>query len=466
MMTQEIFEAVARHMDEIAQGVITQPVQELLSRLAKIHPADIAEWLEGLSHEDACKIFVALPQELQVRIFHECGHMLQVSMLETLSESERSDFLQHLSIDDLTDFFDDLSDEELKRYLKLLHKKDRDRVISLLQFSPDSAGGIMYTDVLTLMQDLTVAKSIHILQRLRPSRALHHKIYVTTQNNELVGHINLEDLVLKSPTTRLRFILRTDELVAQVDEDRQDVVNKMLHYGVSNIPVVGHDQTFLGVIPSEVLAETIEDEASEDIYRMSALSPIKYTYFETSFGRLLYQRSSILIVLLLVQTLSSMIVRRYDYLLCGFLTYFMSMLISTGGNASSQTSALAIQGMATGEIDIETSRRFITRELLMASIIGAILGIFSFGRTYFVHRILSYDPSFSVAGGLAVSVSLMVIVIVSIFLGSALPFVLKRFGLDPAHSAGPLLTTIIDVIGLLIYCLVSSWIFSIFGVVK
>jgi len=466
MMMQEIFADIAKHMDEITQGAITPQVRELLQRLAKIHPADIAEWLESILRNDACKIFIALPEELQLRIFHACGYTLQVGMLETLSEIERSDFLQHLSIDDLTDFFDDLSDEELKRYLKLLHKKDRDRVVSLLQFSPDSAGGIMYTDVLTLMQDLTVAKSIHILQRLRPSRALHHKIYVTTQNNELVGHINLEDLVLKSPTTRLSSILRDDEFVAHVDEDRQDVVNKMLHYGVSNIPVVGHDRIFLGVIPSEALAETIEDEASEDIYRMSALAPIKYTYFETSFGRLLYQRSSILIVLLLVQTLSSIIVQRYNYLLCGFLSYFIATLISTGGNASSQTSALAIQGMATGEIDIDTSRRFIQRELLMSSIIGVVLGIFSFARTYFVDRILYHDASFSLVGSFAVSLSLTVIVIVAVLLGSALPFILKRLGLDPAHSAGPLLTTIIDVVGLLIYCLISSWVFSFFGIVK
>jgi len=461
MMTKELFAEIAKHKDSIIARTRTPQLQELLQRLNKVHPADIAEWLEEIDQEEARALFVLLPQEVQIRVFHELGHQGQVSVLEALSEEDRSNFLQHLSIDDLTDFFDDLSDEELKHYLKLLHKKDRERVISLLKFSPDSAGGIMYTDVLTLMQDFTVAKSIHILQRLRPSRALHQKIYVTTQNNELVGHINLEDLVLKSPSTRLSSILREDEVIASVNEDRQDVAQKMLHYGVSNVPVIGLDHIFLGVIPSEALVETIEDEASEDIYRMSALAPIKYSYFETSFGRLLYQRSSILVVLLMLQTFSSIIIHRYNYLLCGFLTYFISMLISTGGNASSQTSALAIQGMATGEIDITTSPQFIKREFLMACIMGGGLAVFSFLRTYLIHVIFYLDPSFDLIKSIAVSASLFAIVVVSVLLGSSLPFLLKRLGLDPAHSAGPLLTTIIDVVGLLIYCMVSSWILGL-----
>jgi len=457
MVLQELFDQVIQHIVEVISR--SSPLGEnLWKRLNKVHPADIAEFLERIEEGDAGKLFQLFPRDLQIRIFDEMNHSRKVILLESLSEAERSNFLMGLSIDELTDFFDDLSDEELKHYLKLLHKKSRERVLSLLKFAPDSAGGIMYTDVLTLMQDFTVEKSIHILQRLRPNRALHHKIYVTTQSHELLGYINLEDLVLKPAKTRLGSIVKPDELVLQVDEDRQAVAQKMMHYGVSNAPVLGNDGTFLGVIPSQALVEIIEEEASEDIYRMSALSPIKYSYFETPFVKLLYQRSSILIILLLVQTLSSMIIARYEALLCGFLTYFISMLISTGGNASSQTSALAIQGMATGEIDADNSLQFIKRELAMSLILAVILSIFSFIRTATVHYLFMSESAFHLIKSIAVSVSLGLIVVVSIGLGSCMPFVLKRCNIDPAHSAGPLLTTIIDVVGLLIYCVVSSWI--------
>lgn len=434
----------------------------LWNHLLKVHPADLGEILGELSKHQAQQLFLAFPMQLKKRVFDEVSHPFQIVLLERMDEDQRSDFLQELSIDDLTDFFEDLSDAELKKYLQLLHKKDRARVISLLKFDPETAGGIMYSDVLTLMEDFTVEKSIHIVQRLRPSRALHQKIYVTTQNNELRGYINLEDLVLRSPKTRLSELIHPNELIINVQEDQQEVAQKMMHYGVSNVPVVGSDGTFLGVIPSEALAEIIEEEASEDIYRMSAVAPIKHAYFDTSLNELLYKRGSILIILLLLQTFSSMIIAHYEAVLYGFLTYFVSMLTSTGGNASSQTSAFAIQGLASGEIDEANSRDFVRREVTIATILGAILACVSFLRITITHYLFP-KASFSLLKSVAVSCSLFSIVWVSIALGSSMPFILRRIGIDPAHSAGPILTTVIDIIGILIYCLVSSWIMWIFG---
>lgn len=460
MSMHDLFAEILQYKDEILrQG--TPHAVELLKRLIKVHPADIAEFLEGLSRSDASTFFLLFPREVQYRIFDAIIHPLKVVLLESLSDHERSAFLNQLSIDDLTEFFEELSDEELKHYLRLLHKKDRERVLSLLKFGPETAGGIMYTDVLTLMQDFTVEKSIHILQRLRPSKSLHHTIYVTNQNNEVVGHINLEDLVLKGPKTRIGAFVRSNELVVNAYEDQQDVAHKMVHYGVSNAPVVDNNNTFLGVIPSQALVEVIEEEASEDIYRMSALTPSEDPYFTRSFAKLLYQRSTILIILLLAQTLSTIILSKYNLLLQGFFLTCITMVISTGGNASSQTSALAIQGMASGEIDMESSMRFIKRELLMGLIIGIGLGLFSFLRTYGTSY-FSNEP-FNAIGSIAVSTSLATIVFVAIMLGSTMPFILKKIGIDPAHSAGPILTTVIDVIGLLLYCSIGSFIMYYWG---
>lgn len=448
-MVQKLFERLLEHLDDVvAQRTLI--AQELWREFLKAHPVDIAEFLNDINDEQAVAMLKNFPSALHLEIFHDLRHSLKVQFLEALTEHDRNYIITHLSIDDLTDFFDDLSDAELENYLKLLHKKDQRRVLSLLQFNPETAGGMMVTSVLTLMQDFTVEKSIQILQKLQPNRDLHQQIYVLSQNNELVGHINLEDLVLKHPKTQLRSILRPNVLVVNVNEDREQIAQHMVHYGVSNVPVVNEDEVFLGVIPSEALVEIIEEEAGEDIYRMSAVSPIKHTYFETPFSKLLYQRSSILIVLLMVQTFSSMIIEYYQALLCGFLTFFISMLTSTGGNASSQTSAFAIQGLATGEINDSNSIRFIRREVLMAISISLLLGFFSFIRIYIAHH------HTNITGNIAVSLSLAVIVLVSITLGSCMPLLLRRFNIDPAHSAGPLLTTVIDVVGLLIYCLISS----------
>lgn len=449
MNLPKIFDQIRSNIDAVIEqkGAMGQLLwQELL----KMHPADIAQLLTSLHHGQARHLFLNLPEQRRLGVFTEMSDSMKVYFLSFLDDTARSYLLGNLPIDELTDFFDDLSDEELKEYLKVLHKKDREQVLSLLQFNPESAGGIMHTNVLTLMQDFTVEKSIQILQRLQPSRDLHRYIFVTNQDNQLVGHIYLEDLVLKHPQTRLSSIMRENELVLQVHQDQEEVAQQMTHYNLTIAPVVDTDGTFLGVIPGDALVEIIEQEASEDIYRMAAMTPIKNTYFETPFWRLLLQRSSILMMLLIAQSFSSMILLKFESLLCGFLMFFVPMLISTGGNSSNQTSALVIQGLATGEIDDSNSWRFLRREMRMALMIALVLGSFAWVRIYWSHN--------NFWGSIAVSLSLALIVLVSVILGSCMPLILKKLKLDPAHSAGPLLATLMDVIGLLIYCFISKWI--------
>lgn len=422
--------------------------QALWKELIALHPADIAQFFADIDREDLKELFLKLPHPLQFEVFHELSDTLKVYCLSFLEDQERIEVLRALFMDELSDLFDCLSDEELKKYLSLLHKEDREKVLSLLQFDPESAGGIMNTEVLTLMADSTVEKSIRLLQRLQPRQELHREIYVTDRTNTLVGHINLEDLVLKSPQAPISSILRKNELTVQANEDREEIAKKMVHYNLMTVPVVGEKDYFLGVIPSDTLVEVIEQEASEDVYRISAMAPIKRTYFETSFFRLMYQRSYILIALLLAESFSSTILKAYEVTLCGFLIYFIPMLVSTGGNTSSQTSALVIQGLASGEIHESNMHKFLRREFLMAAVLACILGITSFGRVYY--------STGKGAESFAISFSLALIVLVAVSLGSFIPLLLKRLNIDPAFSAGPFLATLMDILGILIFCYVTK----------
>ncbi|MBA3954948.1 magnesium transporter [Candidatus Dependentiae bacterium] len=449
MATKRIFDQILHNLDTvIAQD---SPLGVLLWQgFVKLHPADIAQFLGNNTKDTAQLIFVRLPTHLKLMVFSYLSDSMKVFCLSFLDDQDRGHLLASLPLDELTDFFDELSDEELKKYLVLLHKKDREKVLSLMQFNPESAGGIMDTNVLTLMQDFTVEKSIQILQRLQPNRELHREIYVTNQENELVGHINLEDLVLKHPKTRLSSILSKNELVVQVDEDREAIAHKMVHYQLMTVPVINHQGIFLGIIPSDTLVSIIEEEAAEDVYKISALKPIKGTYFDTPFKNLFLQRIAILIPLLLLQTFSTMIMLHYETLLEGFLFAFSPMITSTGGNSSSQTSALVIQGMTLGEINESNMPRFLWREFNMAGIMGITLGIVAFIRIYLTHG------AHNLLGNFAVSLSLAIIVIISVMLGSVIPFLLKKLKWDPALAAGPFLATLMDVIGLFSYCYISK----------
>lgn len=447
MGPEKILREVRTHLKAVINR--KSPVGESLwNEFVNLHPVDIAQFLSELDPEQFKELFLVLPQELVCEVFSELTQSYQVLALSSLTNANRVDVLSCLTADEMTDIFENLSDNDLKKYLNLLHKRDRDKVLSLLKFDPQSAGGIMDTEVLALQDDYTVKKSIELIQRLEVRKELHRQIYVINSSKELVGHILLEDLVLQRPEALIRSFMRKNELVAQAHEDQETIVQKMVHYNLLTVPVVGKDNFFLGVIPSSTLIDVLEEEASEDVYRMSGMQPIKGTYFTTSFGKLVHQRVYILIALLLAQSLSSIIIKQHETLLSGFLIMFLTMLTSAGGNASSQTSAIIIQGMATGEIGKNNIKKFLKREMMLALAMALILGATAFVRVYFT--------SHNFLGSIAVSTSLMAIVTIAIAIGGSIPVVLQRLNIDPAHSAGPVLATLIDILGVIIYCKVSK----------
>jgi magnesium transporter len=448
MDSRHLLHEIQDHLDSvIAQD--TPLARGLWQHFIDLHPADIADFLSDIDQESAQNLFKNLSRRLQAEVFEEFSDGMKVQSLEFMNEQQKVDTLNALPVDDLTDLFDHMSDDELKVYIGLLHKNAREKVLSLMQFDPESAGGIMDTEVIVLMQDFTVEKGIQVLQRLQPNRDIYQQLYITDRDHRLVGFIKLEDLVLRQPQTRIQSFMRPNEFVARAGEDREMVAKKMVHYGLMTVPVVGENNQFLGVITNETLVDVLVEEASEDVQKMSALAPMKYPYFETSFLRLLFERGYILVALLLAQSFSTTIMKSYqDTLGYGMLLYFTTMLISTGGNTSSQTSALVIQGLITGELHAMNVFRFLRREMLMASILAVILATVAFAR--------SYLSAASLAESFAISVSLGVIVIVSVMLGSLIPLILKRLNIDPAFSAGPFLATVMDILGILIYCYVTK----------
>ncbi len=452
MDAKKILRKVRRKIDSIVKGKSSE-ARLLWDDFLKLHPADMVDFFADIEQGHFKLLFIRLPKEIKLEVFDEFSDAMRVQSLSFMDEQDEADALNSLPPDELTDLFDLLSDQELQLYLGLLHKKPREDVLSLMKFAPDSAGGIMDIDALTLMKDFTVEKSILLLQRLHPSRDIDPLLYVTDRHHKLVGHIKLEDLVLQSPQTRIATFMRPNEYIAQADEDQEKIAKQMVHYGLMTVPVIGKDDHFLGVIPSETLVDVLVEEASEDLQKMSALIPIRGTYFEAPFWRVLAERGSILVVLLIAQSFSAKIMQSYAATLqIGSLWIFITTLISAGGNSSNQTSAVAIQGLAAGEIRPSNVWKFFKREMSMALLLALILGAVGFVRAYLTSR--------SIIESLAISVSLAVIVVVAVSLGSLIPILLRRFNIDPAFSAGPFLATLMDILGVFIYCSVSGYILS------
>ncbi len=424
----------------------------LWNELLKLHPADIARFVTDIEEEHFNVLFLQLPDAVRLDVFEKLSVGVKVSALSVMGEQAKVDALNRLPADELTDLFELLSDADLKHYLELVHKKAREKVLSLMQFHPESAGGIMNTEVLTLQGDFTVQKSIAILQRLRPSRDIYQQIYVTNREHRLLGYIKLEDLVLHQPQSRISSFMSKAGIVAVPEEDREEVAKKMVHYKLLSVPVIDTQDHLLGIIQSDVLVDILVEEAREDIQKISAVAPLKYPYFETSFVRLLCERGYILLVLFIAQSFSTSIMKAYEKTLSFGLLLFVGMLTSTGGNASSQTSAVVIQGMVTGDINPSNLKRFVKREMFMAIALAIIFACAAFVRSYSTTR---HGVQSSV-----VAITQALIIVTSMSIGSCIPILLKRLKIDPAFAAGPFLATCMDILGILIYCITARLLLS------
>jgi magnesium transporter len=418
--------------------------------LLEQHHADIAMLISKLDAPHRVALFKKLPRDLSIKVFEKVAEPVQAELLVTLDIEHAGSILKNMPVDELTDLFDHLSDENLEKYLKLLQSKQRNKIISLLTFNPRSAGGRMNSDVLTLQKDFTVRKSVELLQRIGQQKVLTQRLYVTTSDNVLVGYITLDKLVLNKPETSLSSILNKNEFVVYVGEDQEDVANQMHHYGVMVAPVVDKQQQFLGVITADDVFDIIKQEGSDDVYKMFGLIPVQHSYFATPVWQMVWQRGIWLVGLLLFQSFSSAVLASYDSLLSKYsiISIFLTMLIGTGGNAGNQSATLVIRGLTTKEMSRNNAFKVLFREFGVALIMACVLICVGFVRVYFSHHDL--------LSAIAISFSLFLIVIVSIISGSLIPLILDRFNIDPAHSAAPFLATLMDILGVIIYCFVCS----------
>jgi magnesium transporter len=435
-----------KNIEEIIEQKTETGIQ-LWEELIQLHPADLVDVLDQLNQNDCKRIFIKFPCGLQVALFSEFSVSNKSLILSLVDHEQQSCILRKSPIDELVDFFEAISDTDLKKYLEVLNKQDRQKAVSLLQFDPESAGGIMNTDIVTLMHDLTVARSVTLLQRVRPNKQLHQQIYVTDRHNILQGYIQLEDLVLQSPETALQSILKQPYFIAIAHQDQEAVAHQMVHYSMQSAPVVNKEHLLLGVIYEDDIIHVIQSEATENIHRMSAVVVEKRSYFDIPFKTLIYSRGSILAILLIAESLTSVIIGTFENTLTPFLVAFFTTLVSTGGNTSCQTSAITIQGMSSGDINDANVGKFVRREMLIGVAIALILAAVVFLRAYLVKGYL--------LGSFVVSLSLGSVVVLSVFLGSCIPILLKKLGLDPAFSAGPFLATMIDIFGIFIYCYIA-----------
>ena len=393
--------------------------EEQNTLLPELNPADAADILEELYDEEVAEIAVQLPISTLVRIIDE------------------------MEPDEAADLLDDLEPEQAEALLSRLRAAHE--VQHLIHYPDDTAGGLMTSAYIALQRRMTAAEAIAAIRAWRPDEETIYYLFVTDRLKRLAGVINLRQLIVADPATLISRIMDSDVIYVTPDTDQEDCADLMLRYDLLALPVVDENKTLLGIITIDDLVDVIQDEASEDIQRLGGTEPLDRAYLDTSTWAITRKRIGWLLLLFITATLTGLVMDSFQNELQAAvaLSIFIPMLIGTGGNAGSQTTATIIRAIAVGDIEWSDAWRVWLHEMGIGLTLGLGMGVIA----YILAMIWVKDTSLA----LTVAASILVIVLWATGAGSLLPLLAIRLKIDPTVVSGPVMSTLVDATGLFIY---------------
>jgi len=434
--------------------------------VSEFHAEDIAELLEDLSAREAVSLVRALPAETAADIVERLSPHRQVLVFNAIDTGRAVELLREMDPDDRVDLLQELDGEDATALLAALQRREpeaAEEVRELVQYEPETAGGLMTTEFASLPPETKVWEAMEEARRLgREDMAeMLYYIYVCRPNGELLGVVSLRDLILSEPGQPLSEIMTENVLRVSPLDDQEKVADAIARYDLAALPVVDHLSRMLGVVTVDDVVDVVIEEATEDAQKMGGVVPLEDSYFETGWGEFVWKRGSWLVLLFVAQLLTATVIRKNEDILQATveLIVFIPLIIASGGNAGSQSASLIIRAMAVGELRPGDWARVLSRELLIGLSLGIALGLIGFARGWYAGETVA-----PIAMATAVGASILAIVTLSTIIGSLLPLVIRRVGLDPAVSSTPFIASVVDVLGLLVYFAVANVILhSVFG---
>lgn len=425
-------------------------IQETLHKIIKevktgTHPSDILELIDDLNDQQRKELFELLSDEEAALIIQEMEEFDQVSLLRLLTKHRASAILKEMAIDDAADLLREVSPEEVKELLALI-EEEAEEIRGLLKYPEDSAGGIMTTDFIALSEDITVKEAIIRLREVAPEAEIIYYVYVIDSQTKLSGVLSLRDLIAAEDGTFLREIMYRNVISATAEMDQEEVARIVARYDLLAVPVVDKEQRLLGIITVDDIIDVIEEEATEDIYRLAGTSEVEgVNILEASVTNIASKRLPWLLLSLLGGLLSGSVIGAFEATLefVVVLAVFIPVIMGMGGNVGTQASILFVRGLATGEIEKRDVWRYLLREIKVGLAMGIVNGAIVAAATL----LWQGRPIL----GLVVGIAMFITITFATLVGTLVPMFFNYYGVDPAISAGPFVTTINDFTGLLIY---------------
>ena len=441
------------YLEKVGELIRTKQYAALRDLFLPMEPADIAALLEECGEETMPLLYRLLPKELAAEVFVELESDSQEMLINGFSNTELREVLDELYLDDAVDIVEEMPASVVIRILDKAAPDMRKSINEMLKYPEDSAGSIMTVEYLSLKANMTVEDAFKRIRRIGRDLETINILYVTDATRRLVGVLAVRDLLLAEAEDLIGDIMDTNVVSVTTMTDKEDVAQAMSKYDFLAMPVVDQENRLIGIVTVDDAMDVMEEEATEDIEKMAAITPTDKPYLKTSAFETFKARIPWLLLLMVSATFTGLIITSFENSLAvvPVLTAYIPMLMDTGGNCGSQASVTVIRALSLDEVDFSDLLAVIWKEIRVAVLCGAVLAAANFAKMMLVDRMLLGNASLSPIIAGVVCMTLVCAVAVAKFVGCTLPLLAKKIGLDPAVMASPFITTIVDALSLLIY---------------
>lgn len=457
----EMEEAYDESLEKIIELIEQKKYSKCRDELLKHDEVEISELLVDIKREyDLQKVVVmfrALPKDVSVEVFSYLDVDDQVDIINIITDPEIEFILDELDFDDMIDVLEELPANVVDKILSKTPKNERKMINTFLKYKDDSAGSLMTPDYINLMKSWTVREALDHIKEVGLDSETIYTCYVLDRGRKLIGVVSLRALVIANDSALVGDIMHEDPLCVHVDEDQEEVMDLFNRYGYIAIPVVDNESRLVGIITVDDILDVIEEETSEDIERMGGvISSDDREYLDQSVFSHVKARLPWLIFLMFSYFVTGGIIDSFESALsqCLTLVTYMPMLMGTAGNSGTQSSTLIVRGIATGDIETGDFIKVAWKEIRVSLVVGICLSIINYGRMVW----FGHEPGMV---ALTVCISMIIAIMIAKLIGSMLPIIAKKIGIDPALMAGPLMASITDMLAIGTYFVMAGLLLNI-----
>ena len=424
---------------------------EFRKEVLELNEADVASVVTELSEAEQLKIFRILPKNIAADVFSYLPIETQQDILVSLTDKEASGIIENLYADDAADLLEEMPANVVHRLLALTSSETRRDINQLLQYPEDSAGSIMTVEYIDLKEETTVAQAIEKIRTTGIDKETINNCFVLDRARHLIGIVTLRKLLLSAPDELVQDVMTDNVISVKTLTDQEEVSRIVMKYDFTVVPVVDSENRMVGIVTVDDVVDIIEQEATEDIEKVAAITPTDKPYMRTGVLETFWKRIPWLMFLMLSAAFTGSIITSFESALAKqvVLTAFIPMLMGTGGNAGGQASVTIIRGLSLDEIRYRDIFRVLWKEFRVAICCGIVLAGVNFAKLLFLDQV-------GMMVAVVVSLSLVATVVIVKLMGCSLPVLAKRIGVDPAVMASPFITTIVDTLSLVIYFKIAT----------